>query len=126
MQELKLGLVVQAGLDSLGARELRSAIAARVSVPLPASITFDYPTPEALANFIYAKQLAAVTLHSPPDLQPAVSSSKLPQARLLPAVHGGIAIVGLACTFPGAEQQGGSLLTQQPYKSIVTNSLAQT
>ena len=38
-----------------GAVELRSALAARFSVDLPATVSFDHPTPAALAAFIYAQ-----------------------------------------------------------------------
>ena len=43
---------MEAGLDSLGAVDLRNAMAAQFSVELPASVTFDYPTVPGLARFI--------------------------------------------------------------------------
>lgn len=36
--------LMSAGLDSLGAVELRNAISARLSISLPATFTFDHPT----------------------------------------------------------------------------------
>ena len=45
----------QAGLDSLGAVELRSAMGQHFSVQLPATVAFDYPTPAALADFIASR-----------------------------------------------------------------------
>ena len=42
----------QAGLDSLGAVELRNAIAARFGVALPATVAFDFPTASALAGYV--------------------------------------------------------------------------
>jgi len=42
----------QAGLDSLGAVELRMAISARFAVDAPATLAFDYPTIAALVGFV--------------------------------------------------------------------------
>ena len=47
----------QAGLDSLGAVDLRNAVAAEFGVDLPATAAFDYPTVAALAAFV-AQQAA--------------------------------------------------------------------
>ena len=44
---------MEAGLDSLGAVELRNKLAAEFSAAdLPATLTFDYPTVSSLASFI--------------------------------------------------------------------------
>ncbi len=43
---------MEAGLDSLGAVDLRNALAAQFSVDLPTTVTFDFPTVPALARFI--------------------------------------------------------------------------
>lgn len=43
---------MEAGLDSLGAVDLRNAMAAQFSIDIPASVTFDYPTVPGLARFI--------------------------------------------------------------------------
>lgn len=42
-------------MDSLGAMELRTAVAARFAVQLPATATFDHPTPAALAALVHSK-----------------------------------------------------------------------
>ena len=38
--------LMEAGLDSLAAVELRSAISARIGIALPATVALDYPTVE--------------------------------------------------------------------------------
>lgn len=60
----------QAGMDSLGAMELRNAIANAFGVSLPATATFDYPTLGHLSAMIAAQQA--------PVPQPAVQSLALP------------------------------------------------
>ena len=45
--------LMEAGLDSLGAVELRNALGSRFGIPdLPATLTIDYATTAALAGFI--------------------------------------------------------------------------
>ena len=44
--------LMEAGLDSIGAVELRNAVSAKLGVELPATVTFDYPTISALAQYI--------------------------------------------------------------------------
>lgn len=50
---------MEAGLDSLGAVELRNALGARLNVDLPATVTLDYPSIGALAGYIAAKAAPA-------------------------------------------------------------------
>lgn len=64
----RLTNAVQAGLDSLGAVELRNALSERFGAPLPTTFVFDYPTVEALAHALAPKTLAVrpeVVSHCP-------------------------------------------------------------
>jgi 3-oxoacyl-(acyl-carrier-protein) synthase/acyl carrier protein len=47
--------LMEAGLDSLGAVELRTALNGAFSMELPATVTFDFPTVATLARFIAAE-----------------------------------------------------------------------
>ncbi len=55
----------QAGLDSLGAVELRNAIAAKFGVALPATVAFDFPTASALAGYVRGALTPADPVQSP-------------------------------------------------------------
>ena len=49
---------MEAGLDSLGAVELRNQLATEfASQNLPATLTFDYPTISALARYLASQQM---------------------------------------------------------------------
>lgn len=50
--------LMAAGLDSLGAVELRNALEGALRVPLPPTLAFDYPTAAAIAD-LAAERLAA-------------------------------------------------------------------
>ncbi len=52
---------MEAGLDSIGAVELRNAISEAFGVELSATATFDYPSAEALAKYIATKTGASGT-----------------------------------------------------------------
>lgn len=47
--------LMEAGLDSLGAVELRNSVSAKFGVELPATVTFDHPSVVALAEYVAAK-----------------------------------------------------------------------
>ncbi|MGW4772993.1 SDR family NAD(P)-dependent oxidoreductase, partial [Nocardia sp. NPDC004278] len=75
------------GLDSLGAVELRNRLKTATGLSLSAAVVFDYPTPQTLATYL-ADELTgtgrdiAVTAAKAVDDEP-------------------IAIVGMACRYPG-------------------------
>ncbi|MGP4114701.1 type I polyketide synthase, partial [Streptomyces sp. 4N509B] len=86
------------GFDSLTAVELRNRLNAETGLRLPAGVVFDYPTPAALGAFVLGQvwtdhddQSGDVTVAGG---RPAVSGSVV-------AVDEPIAIVGMACRFPG-------------------------
>lgn len=51
--------LMEAGLDSLSAVELRTALAAAFDSDLPATVVFDYPTVSALSAFITSQHSGA-------------------------------------------------------------------
>jgi acyl carrier protein len=48
--------LMEAGLDSLAALELRSSLGAAFKVDLPATVVFDFPTAASLSSFIVSRQ----------------------------------------------------------------------
>jgi hypothetical protein len=52
--------LMAAGLDSLGAVELRNALEGRLGLPLPATLVFDFPTQTALIDAVDARVSAAM------------------------------------------------------------------
>ncbi|MFI1370054.1 SDR family NAD(P)-dependent oxidoreductase [Streptomyces griseochromogenes] len=79
------------GFDSLTAVELRNRLSTATGLRLPATLVFDYPNPFALAVYLRDRVMG--------DEAPAVSVPRVPSATT--AVDEPIAIVGLACRYPG-------------------------
>ncbi|WP_430792110.1 beta-ketoacyl synthase N-terminal-like domain-containing protein, partial [Actinoplanes sp. G11-F43] len=75
------------GFDSLTAVELRNRLNAATGVRLPATIVFDYPNPTALAEEILSRLLGSAVKQV---------TTTVSQAPTEP-----IAIVGMACRYPG-------------------------
>ncbi|MFK0296504.1 type I polyketide synthase, partial [Streptomyces sp. NPDC090442] len=76
------------GFDSLTAVELRKRLAAATGLALPSTMVFDYPTPLELAQYLRAEALGAVL-----DVAGPVATGT--------ADDEPIAIIGMACRFPG-------------------------
>jgi acyl transferase domain-containing protein len=82
------------GLDSLGAIELRDRLLAATGLELEATVVFDHPDPESLADHLLAEATATRTARRTVRAQ----ASDEP-----------IAIVGMACRFPGGVASPGDL-----------------
>eukprot|EP00959_Pyramimonas_sp_CCMP1952_P038616 808241-Pyramimonas_sp.AAC.1 len=61
---------MDAGLDSLGAVELKNAIAANLGVELPVTAAFDYPSVGAIAKYLASQ----VTAPADPELQDSATT----------------------------------------------------
>jgi acyl transferase domain-containing protein/acyl carrier protein len=77
------------GFDSLTAVEFRNALSAAVGIRLPATLVFDYPTPIVLGRFLLTELLGDG------PVAPVVRVSEVDAGEP-------IAIVGMACRYPGA------------------------
>ncbi|MFE9423307.1 type I polyketide synthase [Kitasatospora sp. NPDC006697] len=78
------------GIDSLTAVELRNRINTATGLRLPATMVFDHPSAQALADRLAAELLA-----------PAPQSAPAPVAGTPARIDEPIAIVGMACRLPG-------------------------
>lgn len=93
---------MQAGLDSLGAIELRNAVATYFSVALPATAMFDYPNAAALATFLLNSMTHAEAGDGPHSDIGRAFDEKSPAA---------LAIAAVSSRFPGGRSHASLSLT---------------
>jgi acyl carrier protein len=86
--------LMESGLDSLGAVELRNSLAGRFGVELPATVTLDYPSISALAAFIASLMAPAGGARKP-------RLGRRPKGRRAEVGTQLIDIVGASCVYPG-------------------------
>ncbi|WP_277922421.1 acyl carrier protein, partial [Streptomyces sp. Root264] len=87
------------GYNSLTSVELRSRLAGDLGLSLPPSLVYDYPTPEVLARHIVRDLVGAPDPHAVDEIL-----SGLPDA-----VDEPLAVVGMACRYPGGVTSPESL-----------------
>ncbi|AWW42211.1 type I polyketide synthase [Streptomyces cadmiisoli] len=77
------------GFDSMAGVDLRNRLSAATGLRLPSTAVFDHPTPTALAAYLLTQVVPAEAPGTKPDRRPRTRADEP------------IAIVGMACRYPG-------------------------
>ena len=105
--------LMEAGLDSLAAVELRNELGSLFGVSMPATVTFDYPTVTALAGFIASKTRPAAP-------HPTILASNSAALSVLReeqyAMEDPVAVLSVACRYPR------SIHSMETFFSAATNA----
>jgi acyl transferase domain-containing protein/acyl carrier protein len=94
--------LVAAGLDSLGAVELRNDLSKQLGCSLPGTLVFDYPSIDAISNFVIPQLLVHAEEDTP---QTHIGSAEL--ASYQPKQH--VGIVGINKRAPRVSSSGASM-----------------
>ena len=91
--------LMEAGLDSLGAAELRNSIQGHFSIEVPATVVFDHPTLSALSHMVSElvvpqQQASAVLARRSP------AADGLGRAMIPDPTSSHVGLWGLACRYP--------------------------
>lgn len=101
----------QLGLDSLGAVELANSLSAAVGRPLPATVTFDHPTVDAVCDVLLK------------ELFPSADAGATVKSAGRSVQREPVAIVGIGCRLPGKE---GTLADPEEFWSSLRDGVAST
>ncbi|MFE6740451.1 type I polyketide synthase [Streptomyces tubercidicus] len=88
------------GFDSLTAVELRNRLSRATGLRLPRTVVFDHPSPAALAGYVGAQ----LTGEEEPTAKPSATPDPAPVPASGQADDDPIAIVSMACRYPGGVQ----------------------
>ena len=89
--------LVAAGIDSLGAVELRNNLEARMGFQLPPTLLFDYPTVSDLAGYLQGHVMASSGVSTRP-LPLAMDRALIPKQEMARESH--TAVLGMAARLP--------------------------
>eukprot|EP00820_Chromera_velia_P016281 Cvel_6212.t1-p1 / transcript=Cvel_6212.t1 / gene=Cvel_6212 / organism=Chromera_velia_CCMP2878 / gene_product=Putative inactive phenolphthiocerol synthesis, putative / transcript_product=Putative inactive phenolphthiocerol synthesis, putative / location=Cvel_scaffold300:95231-105286(+) / protein_length=2635 / sequence_SO=supercontig / SO=protein_coding / is_pseudo=false len=97
----------EVGIDSLGAVEFRNDLSARLGVRLPATALFNYPTLTDMVGFL-CKQIDSAASKGREGVGVTTSGVRgvLGNSSLF-GEEAGVAVVGVACRFPGGSNSPG-------------------
>lgn len=115
--------LMEAGLDSLGSVELRNAISSAFKVDLPATVTFDHPTPRQLAKYVGTKTGGAGKATAAGVPHQVLRSNKAVRALVVPSAGSqghALAEITEQVTAIIAQVLGGEVASNQPLMEVST------